>query len=139
MGEDGELDELDGVVAAADDGVSALLDDGDPGVTGYVAEPHNLDWLRQPHVPDHQTVAAGGHHHVVGEHDQAAQTVSAGVDAVEEVTLVSLPHTQLLILTQADHTTWRVGHVCHWSIVCLRRIRKCKIFIINSTVYSVFT
>ena len=113
----GEPDEPDLVSLAADDGVSALLDD--PDRFRAVAESHNLHRLGESDVPHHQTGAGGRHYEVVGQHHQLAQGVPAGVDTVEKVSLVSLPHTQLGVLPQCHHAAGRVGDVYHCSTVGL--------------------
>ena len=58
---------------------------------------------------DHEAGPGGRHDDVVGQHDQAGQAVPAGVHTVEQMTLVPLPDTQLVVLPQGDDTAGGVG------------------------------
>ena len=95
LGEYRELDELDHVVHGADERVAALPHAGHPrrGVEA-AAQPHNLHGLGEAHVPDQEAGAGGRDEDVVGDHHQPCQTVPGRVHAVEQVALMTLPHTQ---------------------------------------------
>ena len=86
-----------------------------------MTESHNLYRLGKSDVPHHETRAGGRDYEVVGEHHQLTERVPAGVDTVEKVALVPLPHTELGVLPKCDHAAGRVNNVYNCSTVSLER------------------
>lgn len=104
----------------ADDGrvpQQQLLFDEDASVP--MAELHQADGVAGADVQHHQGAVPGGHQQVMRQHEDARGVGVRDGNGVEQMTLKTLPHADLLVRAERDDVAGGVGERGHAAIVRL--------------------